>query len=107
MSDTYHNHREYASERHDHNEYADEHHRHYNLNREDNRLQQELASLREAVSTLSSELSGAWTSIGKLEERVAGLEADTPHARLLQRELDETLADNAAAGYGEDWEPRS
>ena len=39
-----------------------------------------------------------------LEKRVAALEADTPQARRLQRELDETLADNAAAGYGEDYD---
>lgn len=48
------------------------------------------------------ELSGALARIMKLEERVRELEKDTPQARRLQREFDETLADNAAAGYGPD-----
>lgn len=40
--------------------------------------------------------------IGELEQRVRELEKDTPYARQMQAELDATLADNAAAGYGPD-----
>lgn len=36
-------------------------------------------------------------------KRIRQLEAETPQARQLQAELDATLADNAAAGYGEDY----
>jgi septal ring factor EnvC (AmiA/AmiB activator) len=81
MSD--HDHREYASDRHDHNEYADEYHRHYDLEREDDRQQQEIRELREALSQLSGELASAWTRIGSLEEKLtAEIEAhreNEPH----------------------------
>jgi hypothetical protein len=54
----------------------------------------------------------AWLNGGahvdRLESRISELEQDTPQARRLQAELDATLADNAAAGYGYDYEgPRS
>ena len=71
----------------------------------DQELRQAIQGLRDGIRELSGELASAWTSIGKLEERVRELEQDTPQARRLQRELDETLADNAAAGYGEDYGP--
>lgn len=48
-------------------------------------------------------LDRAMERIDKLEQRVRELEQDTPQARQAQAELDATLADNAAAGYGEDY----
>ncbi len=84
MSDHYHydyaearhDHRgEYAGDRHDHSlDYAELHHRHYDLEREDDRQEQEIRALREAVSQLSSELASAWTRIGELEQKWAARE---------------------------------
>ena len=80
-----HDHRgEYADDRHDHsNDYAELHHRHYDLEREDDRQQQEIRELREVVTQLSGELASAWTRIGSLEEKLtADIEAhreNEPH----------------------------
>lgn len=114
MSDHYHydyaearhDHRgEYADDRHDHsNDYAELHHRHYDLEREDDRQQQEIRELREAISQLSGELASAWTRIGQLEQSASALERDTPQARQLQYEADLAAADLAASGYRDDEE---
>jgi phage shock protein A len=60
--------------------------------------------LRQVVNALSIHLASAEARIASLEQRVRELERDTPQARQLQAELDATLADNAAAGYGEDYD---
>jgi hypothetical protein len=57
------------------------------------------------IGGLREDLGRAEERIRELEERVSALEKDTPQARQLQRELDLTLADNAAAGYGDDYGP--
>jgi predicted nucleic acid-binding Zn-ribbon protein len=73
---------------------AEEHHRHYDLERDTERLSERL---REDVRELREDLA-------KALDRIAALERQTPAALRSQRELDETLADNAAAGYGrEGW----
>jgi phage shock protein A len=62
------------------------------------------ANLMDLIEALSSDLDDAGKRIDKLEQRVRELEQDTPQARRLQYELDQTLADNAAAGYpNEEW----
>ena len=82
-ADERHSHRgEYAEDRHDHGyDYAERYHDHPGL---------------------ESLVRGLREDLGRAEERIRALEADTPQARQLQSELDATLADNAAAGYGED-----
>lgn len=52
------------------------------------------------TESLSHDLAEAKERIKVLEKRVKSLEGDTPQARQMQYELDITLADNAAAGYG-------
>jgi hypothetical protein len=63
------------------------------------------SELVDLIESLSFGLDDAGKRIDRLERRVRELEEDTPQARRLQAELDATLADNAAAGYGEE-EPR-
>ena len=98
MSYADHDHRgDYADQRHDHDgDYAEKHHRHYDLEREDERLQVAIREWGAQLGELSRDLEGA---LG----RIRALEGQTPRARQLQAELDATLADNAAAGYGEDY----
>jgi phage shock protein A len=59
------------------------------------------SELMDLIEAVSLGLAEAEERIDKLERRVRELEQDTPQARQLQAELDATLADNAAAGYGE------
>ena len=54
-------------------------------------------------SDLWAYIEGLREDLGRAEERIAALERQTPDAIRAQRELDETLADNAAAGYGDEW----
>jgi len=67
---------------------AEEHHRHYDT-------ESELRELRSLVAGLREDL-------GRAESRIHDLEGQTPAALQAQRELDETLADNAAADYAWD-----
>lgn len=55
------------------------------------------------IDATSGALADAVDRIEALEKRVKSLESDTPHARQMQHELDITLADNAAAGYADDY----
>jgi TATA-binding protein-associated factor Taf7 len=95
-----HDHRgEYAEDRHDHdNDYAEKHHRHYETNREIDQLRQDLSAAEKWLRELADDLRDALNRIHVLEDY-------SPQAQRLQAELDATLADNAAAGYGPDWEP--
>jgi len=61
-------------------------------------LRQDLRVVEERIRQLEDDLRDALNRIHVLED-------DTPQARQLQAELDATLADNAAAGYGEDYYP--
>ena len=89
-----HDHRgEYADNRHDHdNDYAEKHHQHYDLERQTEDVERRL---REEIRELRADLDSA-------VDRIAALERQTPAALQAQRELDETLADNAAADYAWD-----
>jgi hypothetical protein len=69
---------------------AGEHHRHYDT-------ESELRALRSLVAGLREDLARA-------EERIRGLEAQTPQARQLQLEADLAAADLAASGYDR-WPP--
>jgi hypothetical protein len=64
------------------------------------------AGSQDRIESLSRELAEAKASIKTLEGRVRSLEAGTPEARQAQYELDVTLADNAASGFGEDYHGR-
>jgi hypothetical protein len=85
-----HDHRsEYAEARHDHDlDYAEKHHRHYDLERADERAQQEIRELR--------------AELGAALDRIADLEKQTPQARQLQYEADLAAADLAESGYRHD-----
>ena len=69
---------------------AEEHHRHYDT-------ESELRELRSLVAGLREDLSRA-------EDRIRGLEAQTPQARQLQLEADLAAADLAESGYDR-WPP--
>jgi hypothetical protein len=58
------------------------------------------SDLWDYIEALSADLAEAKERIEALDKRVRSLEADTPEARQAQHELDVTLADNAAAGFG-------
>ena len=64
---------------------AEEHHRHYDT-------ESELRALASLVAGLREDLSRA-------EDRIRGLEAQTPQARQLQLEADLAAADLAESGY--------
>ncbi len=74
---------------------AEEHHRHYDT-------ESELRALQSLVAGLRQDLSRA-------EDRIRGLESQTPQARQLQLEADLAAADLAESGYdrcppeGADW----
>ena len=95
MSYADHDHRgEYASDNHDHYDYAEKYHRHYDRARgrglrEDERREERIHELEDGLRDALN--------------RIHVLEGEAPQARQLQAELDATLADNAAAGYGEDY----
>jgi hypothetical protein len=94
-----HDHRgEYASDNHDHYDYAERHHRHYDDESTARGLREDLSRAEERIRELEGDIRDAF-------ERIRALEGQTPQALQLQHELDVTLADNAAAGYGpgEDW----
>lgn len=60
--------------------------------------------LHDALTNLNSKIASLQGELSNALERIAALEKQTPSAIRAQRELDETLADNAAAGYGpDDW----
>jgi predicted nucleic acid-binding Zn-ribbon protein len=85
---------QYASADHDHySEYAEKYHRHYDDESTARGLREDLSAAEERIRELSDDLRDAMNRIHVLEDQ-------TPQARQLQRELDLTLADNAAAGYG-------
>ena len=69
---------------------AEEHHRHYDT-------ESELRELASLVAGLREDLSRA-------EDRIRGLEAQTPQARQLQLEADLAAADLAESGYDR-WPP--
>jgi len=69
---------------------AEEHHRHYDT-------ESELRELRSLVAGLREDLSRA-------EDRIRGLESQTPQARQLQLEADLAAADLAGSGYDR-WPP--
>jgi hypothetical protein len=69
---------------------AEEHHRHYDT-------ESELREMASLVAGLREDLSRA-------EERIRGLEAQTPQARQLQLEADLAAADLAESGY-DGWPP--
>ena len=69
---------------------AEEHHRHYDT-------ESELRELRSLVAGLREDLSRA-------EDRLRGLESQTPQARQLQVEADLAAADLAESGYDR-WPP--
>jgi len=69
---------------------AEEHHRHYDT-------KSELRELRSLVAGLREDLSRA-------EDRIRGLEAQTPQARQLELEADLAAADLAESGYDR-WPP--
>jgi hypothetical protein len=69
---------------------AEEHHRHYDT-------ESELRELRSLVAGLREDLSRA-------EDRIRGLESQTPQARQLQLEADLAAADLAEPGYDR-WPP--
>jgi hypothetical protein len=64
---------------------AEEHHRHCDTKSELRELQSLVAGLREDLS--------------RAEDRIRGLEAQTPQARQLQLEADLAAADHAESGY--------
>jgi chromosome segregation ATPase len=64
---------------------AGEHHRHYDTESELRELQSLVAGLREDLS--------------RAEDRIRGLESQTPQARQLQLEADRAAADLAESGY--------
>jgi len=64
---------------------AEEHHRHYDTESELRELQSLVAGLREDLS--------------RAEDRIRGLESQTPQARQLQLEADLAAADLAESGY--------
>ena len=99
-ADERHSHRgEYAEDRHDHGyDYAEKYHRHYDDESTARGLREDLGRAEERIRQLEDDLRDALNRIHVLED-------DTPQARQLQAELDATLADNAAAGYGEDYYP--
>ena len=99
-ADERHSHRgEYAEDRHDHDgDYAEKYHRHYDDESTARGLREDLSRAEERIRQLEDDLRDALNRIHVLED-------DTPQARQLQAELDATLADNAAAGYGEDYYP--
>jgi septal ring factor EnvC (AmiA/AmiB activator) len=72
-----------------------DHHRHHETNKEVDQLRQDLAAAEKWIRELANTLDDA-------VYRIRALERDTPGARQAQAELDATLADNAAAGYGPD-----
>jgi hypothetical protein len=55
------------------------------------------------VAALEELTSVYGETLDSLRNRVYALEHGTPQARQAQYEADEALADNAAAGYREDW----
>jgi hypothetical protein len=67
---------------------AEEHHRHYDLERQNERLHDELM---QAVKRISN-----------LEDRIASLEKSTPGARQAQHEADVAMADLRASGWSEE-----
>ena len=69
---------------------AEEHHRHYDTESELRELQSLVAGLREDLS--------------RAEDRIRGLEGQTPQARQLQLEADLAAADLAESGYDR-WPP--
>jgi hypothetical protein len=80
-----------VNETHGHDVYeihgvAEEYHRHHDT-------ESELSELRSLVAGLREDL-------GRAEDRLAGLEAQTPQARQLQLEADLAAADLAASGDG-------
>lgn len=90
MNGNDHDHRgEYSEARHDHDpDYADKRHDHYDLERADERAQQEIRELR-------ADLDAAL-------DRIADLEKQAPQARQLQLEADQAAADLAESGYRPD-----
>jgi hypothetical protein len=70
---------------------AEEYHRHHDT-------ESELSELRSLVAGLREDL-------GRAEDRLAGLEAQTPQGRQLQLEADLAAADLAESGYDERGDP--
>ena len=64
---------------------AEEHHRHYDTESE--------------LRTLASLVAGLREDLSRAEDRIRGLEAQTPQARQLQLEADLAAADLAESGY--------
>ena len=86
---------------------AEEHHRHYDLERDiEGSKEHEHDAGKIHVGSSKGYLPDVLTDLeNRLQaalDRIAALERQTPAALRSQRELDETLADNAAAGYGQD-----
>jgi phage shock protein A len=64
-----------------------------------NGLREDLGRAEERIHEMHEEFIQAVHRIGRLEDRCASLEKQTPSALQAERELAETLADNAGRDY--------